>query len=42
MNEEFAAEVQRSARPHAVRVLVTQHARGGIVIEATAELPGMA
>ena len=39
---EIAAEVQRSARPHAVRVVVTQHARGGIVIEATAELPGTA
>ena len=39
---EIAAEVRRSARPHAVRVVLTQHARGGIVIEATAELPGMA
>ncbi len=39
---EIAAEVQRSARPHAVRVVLTQHARGGIVIEATAELPGTA
>jgi 7-cyano-7-deazaguanine reductase len=39
---EIAAEVQRSTRPHTVRVVVTQHARGGIVIEATAELPGVA
>lgn len=37
---EIAAEVQRSARPRTVCVVVTQHARGGIVIEATAELPG--
>jgi 7-cyano-7-deazaguanine reductase len=39
---EIAAEIQRSARPHTVRVVVTQHARGGIVTEATAELPGTA
>jgi 7-cyano-7-deazaguanine reductase len=39
---EIAAEVQRSARPRAVRVVVTQRARGGIVTEATAELPGPA
>jgi 7-cyano-7-deazaguanine reductase len=39
---EIAAEVERSTRPHAVRVVVTQHARGGIVTEATAELPGTA
>jgi 7-cyano-7-deazaguanine reductase len=39
---EIAAEVRRSARPRAVRVVVTQHARGGIVIEATAGLPGTA
>jgi 7-cyano-7-deazaguanine reductase len=39
---EIAAEVQRSTRPRAVRVVVTQHARGGIVTEATAELPGPA
>jgi 7-cyano-7-deazaguanine reductase len=39
---EIAAEVQRSARPRVVRVIVTQHARGGIVTEATAELPGPA
>jgi 7-cyano-7-deazaguanine reductase len=36
---EIAAEVQRSARPRSVRVVVTQRPRGGIVIEATAELP---
>jgi 7-cyano-7-deazaguanine reductase len=36
---EIAAEVQRSTRPRAVRVVVTQHARGGIVIEVTAALP---
>jgi 7-cyano-7-deazaguanine reductase len=39
---EIAAEVQRSTRPRAVCVVVTQHARGGIVIQATAELPGTA
>jgi 7-cyano-7-deazaguanine reductase len=39
---EIAAEVQRSSRPRAVRVVVTQHVRGGIVTEATAELPGTA
>ena len=39
---EIAAEVQRSARPRSVRVVITQHARGGIVTEATAELPGPA
>jgi 7-cyano-7-deazaguanine reductase len=39
---EIAAEVQLSARPRAVRVVVSQHARGGIVTEATAELPGRA
>jgi 7-cyano-7-deazaguanine reductase len=42
MAAEIAAEVQLSARPRAVRVTVTQHARGGIVTEATAELPGQA
>jgi 7-cyano-7-deazaguanine reductase len=36
---EIAAEVQQASRPRAVRVVVTQHARGGIVTEATAELP---
>lgn len=39
---EIATEIQRSARPRSVRVVVTQHARGGIVTEATAELPGPA
>jgi 7-cyano-7-deazaguanine reductase len=36
---EIAAEVQRATGPHSVRVVVTQHARGGIVTEATVELP---
>lgn len=36
---EIAAEVQRAAAPRSVRVVVTQHVRGGIVTEATAELP---
>jgi 7-cyano-7-deazaguanine reductase len=36
---DIATEVQRSVRPRSVRVVVTQHPRGGIVIEATAELP---
>ena len=35
----IAAEVQRAAEPKRVRVVVTQHVRGGIVTEATAELP---
>jgi 7-cyano-7-deazaguanine reductase len=39
---EIAAEVQSATSPRAVRVVVTQHARGGIVTEATAELPGPA
>jgi 7-cyano-7-deazaguanine reductase len=39
---EIAAEVQRATEPHGVCVVVTQHARGGIVTEATAELPGPA
>lgn len=34
---EIADEVLRAASPHEVRVTVTQHARGGIVTEATAE-----
>jgi 7-cyano-7-deazaguanine reductase len=37
---EIAAEVQRATAPRSVRVVVTQHARGGIVTEATVELPG--
>ncbi len=36
---EVAAEVMRSAQPAMVTVTVTQHVRGGIVTEATAELP---
>jgi 7-cyano-7-deazaguanine reductase len=36
---DIAAEVQRAAEPSHVRVTVTQHTRGGIVTEATAELP---
>jgi 7-cyano-7-deazaguanine reductase len=35
----IAAEVQRAAEPKHVKVVVTQHVRGGIVTEATAELP---
>jgi NADPH-dependent 7-cyano-7-deazaguanine reductase QueF len=34
---EIADELVRAAAPHQVRVVVTQHARGGIVTEATAE-----
>jgi 7-cyano-7-deazaguanine reductase len=33
----IAAEVDRAAAPRRVRVVVTQHVRGGIVTEATAE-----
>jgi len=36
---EIAHEVHRAATPRRVRVVVTQHIRGGIVTEATAELP---
>lgn len=36
---EIAAEVRRAADPLRVRVTITQHTRGGIVTEATAELP---
>lgn len=36
---EIAEEVRRAAEPRWVRVVVTQHVRGGIVTEATAELP---
>ena len=35
----IAAEVQDAASPRRVTVVVTQHVRGGIVTEATAELP---
>ncbi len=34
---EIAGEVMRAAEPHEVKVTLTQHARGGIVLEATAE-----
>ena len=37
---EIAAEVQRATTPKSVRVVVTQHPRGGITTEATVELPG--
>jgi 7-cyano-7-deazaguanine reductase len=36
---EIAGEVLASARPHRVRVTLTQRPRGGITIEAVAELP---
>jgi 7-cyano-7-deazaguanine reductase len=36
---EIAAEVRRASDPLRVRVTITQHTRGGIVTEATAELP---
>jgi 7-cyano-7-deazaguanine reductase len=36
---EIAAEVRRAADPVRVRVTITQHVRGGIETEATAELP---
>ena len=36
---EIAAEVMRAAEPKRVTVVVTQHARGGITTECTAELP---
>jgi len=36
---EIATEVRRAADPRWVKVVVTQHVRGGIVTEATAELP---
>ncbi|MCO5969070.1 MULTISPECIES: preQ(1) synthase [Actinoallomurus] len=35
---EIATEVKRATDPVSVRVVITQHARGGIVTEATAEL----
>jgi 7-cyano-7-deazaguanine reductase len=35
----IAAEIHRAAAPHHTKVVVTQHVRGGIVTEATAELP---
>ena len=36
---DIATEVRRAVEPHHVRVTVRQHVRGGIVTEATAELP---
>ena len=39
MAAAIAAEVHRAAAPASVRVTVTQHVRGGIVTEATAQLP---
>lgn len=36
---EIAAEVLASARPHRVRVTLRQRPRGGISVEAVAELP---
>jgi 7-cyano-7-deazaguanine reductase len=36
---DIAAEVRRAADPLHVRVTVTQHTRGGIITEATAQLP---
>jgi 7-cyano-7-deazaguanine reductase len=35
---EIAAEVQRAAEPAWVRVVIAQNVRGGIALEATAEL----
>jgi 7-cyano-7-deazaguanine reductase len=39
---EIAGEVRRAAAPHWVRVVLRQHVRGGIALEATAELDGAA
>ena len=36
---EIAGEVQRAAQPLSVRVVVTQQPRGGIVVEATSQVP---
>ena len=35
---EIAHAVHKAAEPHGVRVTITQHVRGGIVTEATAQL----
>jgi 7-cyano-7-deazaguanine reductase len=35
---EIAGEIHQATQAHQVRVKVRQHARGGIVIEATSEL----
>ena len=37
---EIAAEVRRATQARMIRVRIRQHPRGGIVIEATSELPG--
>lgn len=39
MAATIAAEVERAAAPREVKVVVTQHVRGGIVTEATAQRP---
>lgn len=36
---EIAEEIRRSAEPRSVEVVVTQHARGGIVTETTSSWP---
>jgi 7-cyano-7-deazaguanine reductase len=36
---EIATEILESAQPKRVRVTLTQHPRGGITVEAVAELP---
>src|SRR4051794_35338425 len=36
---EIAGEIEQSAKPMRVRVVVRQHPRGGITLETTAELP---
>lgn len=36
---DIAEEVRHAAEPTHVRVTITQHVRGGIVTEATAEIP---
>ena len=38
---KIAGDVQRAVEAHRVRVTVTQHTRGGIVTEATAEIPAI-
>ena len=38
MAAEIAAEIMATARPHRVRVELTQRPRGGIVVAATSEL----
>ena len=37
---EIAAEIMHSAHAHAVKVTLTQRPRGGIEVQAVAELPG--